>query len=331
MFKNNWLCREFNIQYPIIMAPMFLVSNEEMLIGASKSGIMGCIPALNYRNVELFKEGLKSIRSKIDEGKFGVNLIANKSNIHLREQIEACQETPPDFIITSLGSPAEIIKACRPLGTKVICDVVDLKYAKKVEEMGADAIIAVNSGAGGHAGNIPIPVLVPQLKKHCNIPVISAGGIGDGRGLMATLSLGADGLSIGSPFIGTTECGVNEFYKDAIYKYGAKDIVLTTKISGTPCTVIKTPYVEKIGTKANVLEEFLNKNKKVKKYAKMLTYYKGMKALEKAAFGATYKNVWCAGPSIEFVKREMTIQEVVDCFIQEYEQAVASFQQTYLD
>lgn len=313
------------------MAPMFLVTNEEMIIAAANSGIMGCIPALNYRTPNLFSEGLKSIRSKIGEGKFGVNLIANKSNIHLQAQIDACVETPPDFIITSLGSPEEIIKKCRPAGTAVFCDVVDEAYAKKVEALGADAVIAVNSGAGGHAGKIPITVLIPKLKQTCSIPVISAGGVGEGSALLASLVLGANGISMGSPFIGAKESGVNNDYKKAIYDYGAEDITMTTKISGTPCTVINTPYVQKIGTESNPVEKFLNSNRKLKKYAKMLTYYKGMKALEKAAFGATYKTVWCAGPSIEFVNHEQSVDEIVQQLIKSYQESLQIFKENYME
>ncbi|MFN8369177.1 MAG: nitronate monooxygenase [Bacteriovoracaceae bacterium] len=122
----------------------------------------------------------------------------------------------------------------------------------------------------------------------------------------------AEGVSMGSPFIATIEADVSDAYKQAIVDYGAKDIVMTTKISGTPCSVIKTPYVEKIGTKQNIIERTLSKNKKIKKYAKMLTFYKGMKAFEKAAFSATYKTVWCAGPSIEFITKIMTTKELVN-------------------
>ena len=100
-------------------------------------------------------------------------------------------------------------------------------------------------------------------------------------------------------------------YKEAVVQYGAKDIVMTTKLSGTPCTVINTPYMQKIGTEQNWLEAFLNKNRNFKKLAKMLTFYRGMKSLEKAAFGATYKTVWCAGPSIEYVKSIEPVKAIV--------------------
>ncbi|WP_443135179.1 NAD(P)H-dependent flavin oxidoreductase [Halobacteriovorax sp. GB3] len=321
---KTWLTETFNIKYPIIMAPMFLVSNNEMLIEAAKAGIMGCIPALNWRTPEEFEKGIIELHEKCD-GPFGINLIVNKSNIHQKAQIDILEKHPPAFIITSLGSPEEVIKRLSPKGTKIFCDVVDVQYAKKVESLGADALIAVNSGAGGHCGPIPSTILVPLLQKNCEIPVISAGGIGTGAGLLSTLALGAEGVSMGSPFIATKESGVSDAYKQACVDYGAEDIVLSDKVSGTPCTVINTPYVEKIGTKQNALESFLNSNKKVKKYAKMLTYYKGMKAIEKAAFSATYKTVWCAGPSIEFIEKIEPVHVIVERLISQYDEAVSKF------
>lgn len=317
---KTWLTETFDIKYPIIMAPMFLVSNVEMTVAAAEAGITGCVPALNWRTAEEFEAALKELKEKCP-GSFGINLIVNKSNVLLEKQIALCEKYLPDYIITSLGSPADVIKRCGSKGVKIICDVVDVEMAKKCEKLGADAIIAVNSGAGGHAGPTPASILVPTLRKHCTLPVISAGGVGTGEGLLSVLSLGAEGVSVGSPFIATTEAGVTDDYKKAIVDYGAKDIALTTKLSGTPCTVIKTPYVEKIGLEQNPIEKVLNKNKKIKKYVKMLTFYKGMKLLEKAAMSATYKSVWCAGPSIEFVDKVEPTKIIVDRIISEYQVA----------
>lgn len=311
------LTRMLDIRYPIIMAPMFLVSNSRMTIEAIKAGITGSIPALNYRDDASFRRALDDIRRECT-GPIGINLIVNKSNIRLKEQLKTCLDYKVDYIITSLGSPQEVIEACKPKGIKVFCDVIDEKFALKVEAMGADAIIAVNKEAGGHAGPLSASVLVPQLVKACKIPIISAGGVGKGSQLIEKLEWGACGVSIGSPFIASNEAEVSMEYKQAIVDYGAKDIVMTTKISGSPCTVINTPYVQQIGTKQNWLESFLNKNRTLKKYAKMLTFYKGMKALENAAFGATYKTVWCAGPSIEHVHSIRPVKEIVETMIQEY-------------
>lgn len=314
------LTEMLGIKYPIIMAPMFLVSNAAMTIEAIKAGITGCIPALNYRTDAEFRAAMDQIRAAV-KGPFGINLIVNKSNIRLKEQLATCVEYKVDFIITSLGSPEEVIKACKPHGIKVFCDVVDEKFALKVEQLGADAVIAVNSGAGGHAGPLPAEVLVPLLKKACKIPVISAGGVGKGEHLNRIFEMGACGVSVGSPFIASTEAPVTQEYKQACVDYGAKDIVLTSKLSGSKCTVINTPYVQEIGTEQNWLEKLLSRNKKLKKWAKMITFYKGMKLLENAAFSTSYQTVWCAGPSIEYVTAIRPVKEIVETLVREYEES----------
>ena len=300
------------------MAPMFLISNADMLIEAIKSGITGCIPAHNYRTDSEFKDAIEMIRKKAS-GPIGINLIVNKSNVKLKQQLNSCLELKVDYIITSLGSPEKIINACKPLGIKVFCDVVDVKYALKVQNLGCDAIIAVNKEAGGHAGPTPAKALIPELVAACSIPVISAGGVSNGKQMKQMIDLGACGISIGSPFIATDEAKVSDAYKQAIVDYGAKDIVLTEKLSGSPCTVINTPYVQKVGTKRNFLETLLSKNKKLKKFIKMLTWYKGTKALERSAFSTTYETVWCAGPSIEGVKSIRPVKQVVSDLIIDFE------------
>ena len=297
---------------------MFLISNADMLIEAIKSGITGCIPAHNYRTDSEFKYAIEMIRKKAS-GPIGINLIVNKSNVKLKQQLNSCLELKVDYIITSLGSPEKIINACKPLGIKVFCDVVDVKYALKVQNLGCDAIIAVNKEAGGHAGPTPAKALIPELVAACSIPVISAGGVSNGKQMKQMMDLGACGISMGSPFIATDEAKVSDAYKQAIVDYGAKDIVLTEKLSGSPCTVINTPYVQKVGTKRNFLETLLSKNKKLKKFIKMLTWYKGTKALERSAFSTTYETVWCAGPSIEGVKSIRPVKQVVSDLIIDFE------------
>jgi nitronate monooxygenase len=309
--SNVNLCSLLGIDLPIIMAPMFLVSNEKMIVEALNSGITGAIPALNFRTSDELRSAIKWIKSKSTKP-FGINLIVNKSNFKYKEQLRICCEEKVDFIITSLGSPEETIQQAHLVGIKVFCDVTHLNFALKVEKLGADAIIAVNKEAGGHAGEISYKDLLPQLIQNCSIPVISAGGVGDAKGIQRMLDMGAAGVSMGSIFIATKESSVSEEYKQACIQYGASDIVLTTKISGTPCTVINTPYVQEVGTTQNWIERFLSKNKRLKKWIKALTFIKGMKSLEKAAFSATYKNVWCAGPSIEYVTEILPISEVVE-------------------
>lgn len=311
MANSNTLKEILGINHPIIMAPMFLVSNEKMIIEGIKSGITGAIPALNYRNTDDLRKGIQLIKKSV-AGPFGINLIVNKSNILYKEQLKVCCEEKVDFIITSLGSPEETIIEAHKVGIKVFCDVTDLKYAQKVESLGADAIIAVNKEAGGHAGNISFKDLLPLLVQEIKIPIISAGGVGTAKEYNEMMNYGIAGISMGSVFIASKESDVSEDYKNACVNYSAKDIVMTTKLSGTPCTVINTPYVQKIGTKQNWLEKVLNSNKKLKKWFKAFTFFKGMKNLRNAAFGATYKTVWCAGPSIEHVKSIRSIKEIVE-------------------
>lgn len=306
------LTQLLNIQYPIIQAPMFLVSNVAMVTEAMKAGIAGCIPALNYRTLDQLREAIHELKAnKVEGGSFGFNLIVNKSNIKYKEQLRVLCEEGCDFIITSLGSPEETINQAHKAGIKVFCDVTDLRFAKKVEQLGADAAIAVNNEAGGHRGNLSPQELTNQLSKALNIPVISAGGVGCKADIDKMLSYGAEGVSVGSPFIASVEAGVTDEYKQACVDYGEKDIIMTERISGTPCTVINTPYVQKIGTKQTWLERILNKNKKLKKWVKMIRFSIGMKATENAAKKATYKTVWVAGPSIEHTKAILPIKDIV--------------------
>ncbi len=317
--KEAALSKLLGIQFPVIVAPMFLVSNVEMVVAAIKSGATGAIPALNYRSTDELREAIQRIKKEA-KGPFGINLIVNKSNFLYKEQLKVCCEEKIDFIITSLGSPEETIREAHKAGVKVFCDVVDVNYAKKVEALGADGLIAVNKEAGGHAGGLSFKELIPLLKKSCKLPVISAGGVGNGFEMREMMKYGADGFSMGSIFIASTESGVSQDYKQACVDYGSKDIVMTTKLSGTPCTVINTPYVQKVGTKQNWLERLLNKNKRLKKWFKAFTFFKGMKKLQSAAFSSTYKTVWCAGPSIEHVKAIRPIEEIIDQLKSEYEQ-----------
>ncbi len=298
------LCELLGIEYPIIIAPMFLVSNTKMAIAAMQESVAICIPALNYRTMEELREAILFLKSsKQEKGSFGINLIVNKSNLKYKEQLDICCELGVDFIITSLGSPKEVIDKCKPIGIKVFCDVVNLEHGKKVTSLGCDALIAVNNQAGGHRGDMSPEDLIVQLSHYCKIPVISAGGVGSKKEMDEMMSFGASGVSIGSPFIASEEASVSDAYKNACVDYGAKDIVVTQKISGTPCTVINTPYVQKIGTEQTWIESFLNRNKRLKKWVKLLRYLKGSSDVTNAATKATYKTVWVAGPSIEYTRK----------------------------
>jgi len=311
--KTN-LTSLINVEYPIIMAPMFLISDTNMIIAALNSGITAAFPALNYRKTEDFSAAIDEIRTASDKP-FGVNLIVNKSNIMFKEQLRICVEKKIDFIITSLGSPKEVIKQCKPVGIKVFCDVVDLSYAKKVVDLGADALIAVTNIAGGHAGKQTPEELIPALKESFDIPIIGAGGVSRKADIEKMEKLGVAGVSVGTIFIASNEAPVSEEYKQALIEYSGKDIVMTSNLSGSPLTVINTPYVQKVGTKAGFLSKLMYKNKKLKKFIKMFLAVRGMKAIEKAAFKSTYKTFWVAGPSIEHIHKIKPISEIVKSLV----------------
>ena len=309
--KQTPLQKLLNIKHPIIMAPMFLVTNTKMMIAALNSDIAACVPALNYRTDQELRDAILEIRNQTNTQALGVNLIVNKSNVRLQKQLTTCIDLEVDFIITSLGSPKEIIQKCKAKGIKVFCDVINLEMAKKVQDLNADGIIAVNSSAGGHLGKLSATEIINEFKDDITIPLISAGGVGTKAGIAEKIDMGFSGVSIGSPFIACEEADISEEYKNACVDYGKDDIVISTKISGSPCTVINTPYVQKVGTKQNWLEIILSKNKKLKKWVKMIIFLKGMKSVEKAAFSSTYKTVWCAGTSIEHTKEILPVKEII--------------------
>lgn len=311
------------IQFPIIAAPMFLVSNEDMVVEASEAGAIGAFPALNYRPIERYAEALKAMRSRTKKP-ICVNIIVNKSNTRQDQDLKIALENGVEMFITSLGNPKAVIAEAHKNGAKVFCDVTNLEHARKVQDLGADGVIAVSQGAGGHAGPISPLVLIPWLKRELKIPVIAAGAVAHGSSMAACLALGADAVSVGTRFIASREAGVDSAYKEAVVKATAEDIVLTTRVSGTPASVIRTPYIEKQGTDLPFLVRLLKENPYTKKYAVPLIHYLGMKALEEAANKPTWKNVWCAGQSVGLVDEILGTREIVEKLVREYHSAVAA-------
>lgn len=313
MIKTK-LTELFNIDLPVIMAPMFLVSDEKMVKAAIENRIIGTFPTLNYREPEKLNAVLKNLNQFLDEtensGTYGVNIITQKSNPYYKKHLDICIKNKVPFYITSLGNPEEVIEEAHKYGAKVFCDVTNLKHAEKVVKLGADGIIAVGQGAGGHAGPEPLQILIPALKeKFPDTLIIAAGGISTGNALHSILILGAAGASIGTSFIATEEAPVSEDYKNALVNAKAEDIVMTTRISGTPSTIINTAYAKKIGYQQNWFERKLSQNPRTKKYFKMLVQIKGMKKLEKSVKPGNYKNLWIAGKSVQFINEILSIEK----------------------
>ena len=321
---NTKFTEILNIPYPIIMAPMFLISNVEMTKAAMKAGIVGTFPTLNYRNegeLEAVLDELNQYKeTEKPSGTYGVNLIVQRSNPLYEKHLKICIEKKVPFYITSLGNPNEVIKKSKEYGAIVFCDVTNIEHAQKVVAQGADGLIAVGQGAGGHAGPNPLQLIIPSLKRSFpEMPVIGAGGVADGIGVLSMLSLGAEGVSMGTRFIASQEATVVEDYKNAIVESKMTDIVLTEKLSGTPSAIINTPYAKKIGTRQNFIERALSKNSRTKKYFKMLIQVRGMKKLENSVKSGGYKNLWGAGQSVELIDDILPIKKIVENIIHQTE------------
>lgn len=233
------ITKMLGIDLPILGAPMFLVSYPDLVVAVSEAGGIGCFPSLNYRSIEQLREGLTEIRSRTKKP-IGVNLILYKEhNPNWSQQLEVCLEFKVELLITSLGTPRTVVKEAKSVGSKVFCDVTTLKHANIVAKAGADALIAVAQGAGGHAGGISPFSLFPYLKKETGLPVIAAGAISTGAQMMASLALGADAVYVGTRLIATKEAAAQQAYKDMIVESQPEDIVYTPEISGIPANWLK--------------------------------------------------------------------------------------------
>lgn len=312
-----------NIKYPIIGAPMFLVSNVEMVVAISEAGGIGVFPALNFRPIDQYVSALKEIKKRTAKP-IGVNIIVNKSNTRQSEDLKQALEHGVSLFITSLGNPKDVIAQAHKNGAKVFCDVTNLEHALKVQDMGADGVIAVSAGAGGHAGPITPMVLIPWLKEKLKIPVVAAGGVANGRTMAAALALGASAVSVGTRFIASQEATVTSEYKDAIVKSSPEDIVLTTRVSGTPATVIRTPYLDKLGYDLPWYLKTMKEQKQLKKYVVPLIHLMGMKKLESAATQVTWKQVWCAGQTVGLIHDVLPCGKIIEDMVAEYHSVVKS-------
>lgn len=313
----------FGIRYPIIGAPMFLVSNVEMVVAISEAGGIGTTPALNFRPIDEYRKALHEI-SRRTQKPWGVNIIVNKSNTRQGEDLKYALDSGCRLFVTSLGSPATVIREAHQNGAKVFCDVTNLEHALKVQELGADGVIAVGAGAGGHAGPISPIVLIPWLREKLRIPIVAAGGFANGRTIAAALALGASAVHVGTRFIASREAGVEEAYKRAVVESGPEDIVMTTRISGTPAAVINTPYVQEMGLDLPWALKILKDHRLTKKYVVPLIHLIGMKTLERAASQATWKTVWSAGQSVGLVHEILSCEEIMRKLVDEYFQAAGA-------
>ena len=233
------LAKKLGLKYPFVSAPMFIISNKEMIVASAEAGILGCMPSLNARTPEKLREDLAWIRERTDKA-FGINITIG---LTAPERVEAdmalCIEFGVPVILTSYGNPTALVKQAHDHGRLVFHDVISLAHGKKAVAAGVDGIIAVSAGAGGHAGRISPYVLVPWLKEELKVPILAAGCISDGRQVVASLSLGAELCYIGTRFIASTECGAADAYKESVVKASPEDIVYTDAISGIHANFLK--------------------------------------------------------------------------------------------
>ncbi|MBW1723782.1 MAG: nitronate monooxygenase [Deltaproteobacteria bacterium] len=312
--------QQFNVRYPIICAPMFLVSSVKMVVSACEAGGVGTFPALNYRPIERYRQTIKEIKS-LTAKPFGINIIVQKSNKYQYKQIEHALEEKVPLIITSLGNPKEVIRLSHEVGTRVYCDVVGFEHAKKVADLGADGLIAVGFGAGGHAGDISPLTLIPNLVRMIKLPIIAAGSIVDGAGMAAAFALGASAVYMGTRFIASKEAEVAEEYKNAITRAKSEDIVNTDRVDGFPGNFIRTKELEAVGLEKGLIEEILTKNKKIKRFI-------SLSRAARSLFGdmdskVSYKTVYSAGHGVGLIDEVLSIQEIMAKTVREYKEIKA--------
>jgi len=231
-----------NLRIPLIGAPMFIVSGPELVIAQCQAGIVGSFPALNARPQEMLGDWLKQIKEEVAEFKetnpaqpvapYAVNQIAHASNPRLFEDVETCIEHEVPIIITSLRPPEDIVKAVHSYGGLVFHDVISLRHARKAMEQGVDGIIAVCTGAGGHAGTLSPFALVREIRHEFDGAVILSGCITNGNDVLAAQAMGADLAYSGTRFIATEEARAVSAYKEMIVDSRADDIVYSSLFSG---------------------------------------------------------------------------------------------------
>jgi enoyl-[acyl-carrier protein] reductase II len=256
MFKNN-ICELLNIEYPIFQGAMAWIADGHLAGHVSKAGGLGII-AGGGMPAELLREEIKVVKSITDKP-FAVNLMLMMEEVEA--QVEVCIEEKVPVVTTGAGNPAPYMEKLKNAGIKVIPVVASVALAKRMEKIGASAVIAEGTEAGGHIGQLTTMTLVPQVAEAVKIPVVAAGGIASGRQFMAVLALGAYGAQIGTKFLVAHECNVHENYKDAIIKAKDRSTVATGNYTGHPVRVINNKLakdllqMEKNGASVEELEE----------------------------------------------------------------------------
>lgn len=287
------LSRKLGLTYPLVAAPMFIISNKEMIVAAAEAGILGTMPSLNARTAEQFEEQLEWIRGKTDKP-FGINVTIGLTDPErLQRDVELCLKYEVPVLLTSYGNPTEIVKQAHEHGVTVFHDVIHLKHAQKAASAGVDGIIAVSQGAGGHAGRVNPYVLVPYLRDNLDVPIIAAGCISGGAQVAAALSLGAELAYMGTRFIASAECGAPDAYKDMVTTATHDDIVYTDQVSGIHANFIKQTLPDGEGPG------------------------RGPEAAKR------WKDIWSAGQGVSLIDEVRPMEDIVQAVVREFHDAAA--------
>ncbi|MBP8134264.1 MULTISPECIES: nitronate monooxygenase [Zoogloea] len=304
------------MRLPAIAAPMFLVSGPELVIETSKAGVAGTFPALNARTAEQLDGWLGEISTALAAAKaadpaapispYGINLILHASNPRMESDLALICKHKVPFVITSLGHPGEVVKAVHAYGGLVFSDVIHAYHAKKAIAAGVDGVIAVASGAGGHAGTQSAFSLVREIREFWDGTLILGGAISDGYAVRAAEVLGADFAYMGTRFIATHESYAKEGYKQMVMASNAGDVVYTDAISGTNANFL-WPSLEKLGHQRDELVQGVGKGK--------------LKGLADEA--RAWRDVWSAGHGVATIHDAPPVRELCDRLAEEYRAACA--------
>lgn len=317
---NSLFTQQTGITFPIICGPMYPCSNPELVAAVSEAGALGVVQpiSLTYVHGYDFREGLRYIRS-LTSKPVGMNALIEQSSqrYHNRmvQWIDIALEEGVRFFITSLGKPNWVVQRVHDAGGIVYHDVTESKWAAKAIDAGVDGLIAVNNRAGGHAGGRTAKELHEELHSF-GLPMICAGGIGTPRDFIHALDLGYAGVQMGTRFIATTECNATMPYKQAIVNATESDIVLSERVSGTPVSLIRTPYIERLGLKANWFEKWMLRGRKRKYLLRTLYMLRSLWKLKQAVLDETGTlDYWQAGKSVEGIRSVEPVSSIIEQFV----------------
>jgi nitronate monooxygenase len=294
---------------PVICAPMFIVSNPELVIAQCKGGVIGSFPALNARPKEMLDEWLTRIKAALaddpDAAPFAVNQIIHQSNERLEYDMALCVKHEVPLIITSLRAPNEIVPHVHAYGGQVFHDVISVRHAEKALEAGVDGLILVCTGAGGHAGTLSPFALVGEIRKFYDGPIALSGAIANGSAILAAQAMGADFAYIGTRFIATREGNAQEAYKQAIVDSAAVDVVYTPYFTG-----VHGNYLKKSILAAGLDPENLPDKDKT-----------SMNFGSAAGAAKAWKDIWGAGQGVGTIDDIPPAAELIARLKQEYRSA----------